>query len=160
MTADGKRARQLTEDLNMSGCTWSPDGKQIAFAAGAIGGEGVNIHIIDVDRNNRRKLTQVGPNAWARRPAWAPDGEWIAYFFATIPIVKPGEKIRVDELWRGNVIYVINTDGKNNAQPLQATRGLSSNPVWVPETFFAVSPSAEKQATLWGRLKQSEDASK
>ena len=154
MTADGKRARQLTEDLNMSGCTWSPDGKQIAFAAGNIGKEGMNISVIGVNGRNRRKLTQVGPNAWARRPAWSPDGEWIAYFFATIPIVKPGEKIRVDELWRDNVIYVINTDGKNNAQPLKATRGLSSSPVWVPEAFFPVSPPPQLLPTQWGQLKK------
>ena len=160
MTADGARSRQLVEDLNLSGSTWSPDGKQIAFAAGNTGIEGVNIHIIDINGNKRRNLTQVGPNAWARHPAWSPDGETIAYFFAVLPIVNPGERIPSDEFWRDNVICVINTDGKDEGQPLEATRGLSSSPVWVPEAFFPVSPSAETQPTLWGRLKQLESSSK
>ena len=163
MTADGKRARQLTEDLNMSGCTWSPDGKQIAFAAGNIGKEGMNISVIGVNGRNRRALTEVGPNAWARNPAWSPDGEWIAYFFKSLPVLdlELGPGIRAIDFWSGdNVICVISPEGQNDAHQLKATRGLSSNPVWVPETFFAVSPSAEKQTTLWGKLKQSEDASK
>ena len=156
MTADGKRTRQLTEDLNMFGCTWSPDGKQIAFAAGSIGIKGVNIHIIDANGNNRRTLTEVGPNAWARSPAWSPDGKWIAYFFKNLPVLDLGPGIRVIDFWSGdNVICVISPAGQNDAQQLKATSGLSSSPVWVPEAFFAVSPSAEKQVTLWGRLKQS-----
>ena len=161
MTAGGKRAKQLTEGLNLSGCTWSPDGKQIAFAAGNIGNEGVNISVIDVNRRNRRNLTEVGPNAWARSPAWSPDGKWIAYFFKSLPVLDLGHGIRVIDFWSGdNVICVISSEGQNDAQQLKATKGLSSNPVWVPETFFAVSPSAEKQITLWGRFKQSENAAK
>ena len=160
MTADGARSKQLVEDLNLSGCTWSPDGKQIAFAAGAIGGEGVNVHIIDADGNNRRKLTQVVLNGRALRPAWSPDGESLAYFFVVPPVLNPGQLIPIDVAFRDNVICVINTDGKGEGQPLEATRGLSSSPVWVPEAFFPVSPSREKQTTLWGRLKQLESSSK
>ena len=154
MTADGARSRQLAEDLNLSGSTWSPDGKQIAFAAGNTGIEGVNIHIIDINGNNRRTLTRVGPNAWARRPAWSPDGEWIAYFFAVLPILNPGQAVLIDEFWRDNVICVINTDGKDEGQPLEATRGLSSSPVWVPEGFFPVSPQLQLLTTQWGQLKK------
>ena len=161
MTAGGKRAKQLTEGLNLSGCTWSPDGKQIAFAAGNIGKEGMNISVIDVNGRNHRDLTEVGPNAWARGPAWSPDGKWIAYFFQSLPVLDLGHGIRVIDFWSGdNVICVISSEGQNNAQQLKVTRGLSSSPVWVPETFFAVSPSAEKQITLWGRFKQSENAAK
>ena len=56
MNAVGGELRQVTEDLPLwSGCTWSPDGKQIAFAAGNFGAEGVDIFTIDVDR---RKSTR------------------------------------------------------------------------------------------------------
>lgn len=152
MSADGARSRQLLEDLNISGCTWSPDGKHIAFASGNIGGEGVNISIIDTNGNNRRTLTRVGPNGWARSPAWSPNGEWVAYFFTTVPILNPGELRPV--LWQDNVIYVIHIDGKDAEQPLEATRGLSTAPVWVPKAFFPVSPQSQLLSTQWGKVKK------
>ena len=157
MAADGRRSKQLAEGLNMSGCTWSPDGKQIAFAAGNIRVEGINIIVIDVNRRNRRNLTRVGPNAWARYPAWSPDGEWIAYFFQALPVLDLdlGHGIRAIDIWTGDsVIYVTNSEGENDGQPLKATRGVSSSPVWVPESFFPVSPQPQLLPTQWGQLKK------
>ena len=155
MAADGRRSKQLAEGLNMSGCTWSPDGKQIAFAAGNIRVEGINIIVIDVNRRNRRNLTRVGPNASARYPAWSPDGEWIAYFFQALPVLDLDFGHRVIDIWTGDsVIYVTNSEGENNGQPLKATRGVSSSPVWVPESFFPVSPQPQSLPTQWGQLKK------
>ena len=156
MAADGGRKRKLIQDMNISGCTWSPDGKQIAYAAGITGREGVNIMITDPMGNKRRNLTQVGRGAWARSPAWSPDGKSIAYFFAILPKMMPGERIEVAKFWADNVICVINVTGENEGKPLETTRKISSNPVWVPDPFFSVSPSVEKQSVVWGRLKASE----
>ncbi|MDE0397275.1 MAG: hypothetical protein OXL96_05650 [Candidatus Poribacteria bacterium] len=156
-TADGRKTRQLTEGLNMFGCTWSPDGKQIAFAAGKIEKEGINISVIDVNRRNRSALTEVGPNAWAGSPSWSPDGKWIAYFFKSLPVldVDLGHGIRAIDFWSGdNVICVISPEGQNDAQQLKATRGLSSSPVWVPDGFFPVSPQPQLLTTQWGEIKK------
>lgn len=139
----------------MFGCTWSPDGKQIAFAAGNIGEDGMNISVIGVNGRNRRDLTEVGPNAWARSPAWSPDGKWIAYFFKNLPVLDLGHGIRAFDLWSGdNVICVISPEGQNDVQQLKATSGLSSSPVWVPEAFFPVSPQPQLLPTQWGQLKK------
>ncbi len=156
MAADGSGKRKLLQDLNISGCTWSPDGKQIAYAAGITGREGVNIIITDVNGNKRRNLTQVGRNVWARSPTWSPDGKSIAYFLAILPKMMPGERIEATKFWADNVICVINVKGENKGEPLEATRKISSSPMWVPETFFSVSSSAEKQSVLWGTLKAPE----
>ena len=156
MAADGGGKRKLLQDMNISGCTWSPDGKQIAYAAGRTGPEGVNIIITDPSGNKRRNLTQVGRGAWARSPAWSPDGKSIAYFFAILPKMMPGEKIEATKFWADNVICVIKVEGGNEGEPLEETRGMASNPVWLPETFFPVSPSADKHPTLWGAVKNQE----
>ena len=153
MAADGGGRRKLIQDMNISGCTWSPDGKQIAYAAGITGREGVNIIITDPAGNKRRNLTQVGRGAWARSPTWSPDGKSIAYFFARLPKMMPGERIEAAKFWADNVICVIKVEGENAGEPLEETRGIASNPVWLPETFFSVSPSADKYPTLWGKVK-------
>ena len=153
MDADGGRKRKLVQDLNISGCTWSPNGKQIAYAAGNTGREGVNIIITDVNGNKQRNLTHVGRNAWARSPAWSPDGKSVAYFLAVLPKIMPGQRIAATKFWEDNVICVIKVEGENEGEPLEETRAIASSPVWLPETFFPVSPSADKRSTLWGALK-------
>ena len=53
MTADGKGRRQLRQGVSTSsGGTWSPDGKQVAFAAGRELEDGINIRVIDTDTDN------------------------------------------------------------------------------------------------------------
>ena len=157
MDADGRGVRKVFRDNEYrTDPTWSPDGKQIAYAAGRTGREGVNIIITDPSGNKRRNLTQVGRGAWARSPAWSPDGKSIAYFFAILPKMMPGEKIEATKFWADNVICVIKVEGGNEGEPLEETRGMASNPVWLPETFFPVSPSADKHPTLWGAVKNQE----
>ena len=54
-------------------------------------------------------------------------------------------------------IYLIDSTGENFQKlTTDDTPKISSNPVWVPEPFFSVSPSIEKQSVVWGRLKASE----
>ena len=78
-----------------------------------------------------------------RQPTWSPDGKWIAY---------------VKKETFGNAdIYVIDAMGNRHGKPLVKSAGRDLSPVWVPETFFSVLPSAEKQTTLWSRLKQKDD---
>ena len=173
MNADGNRVRQLGDaSFRWGGCTWSPDGTQIAFSAWDPEVEGINIFIVNADGKNIRHLTREKARDFpfapkvplAYRPAWSPDGHCLAYTLEYLPIPKPGDlqnpEIQQDKkrifplVPRDGVIYVINTDGKNNAQPLQATRGLSSNPVWVPDGFFPVSPHPQLLPTRWGQLKK------
>ncbi len=156
MNADGGRLRKLAENA-FSGCTWSPDGKQIAFVSSRfVHDEGKNIFVIGIDGNNLRNLTLLGVGGWASNPAWSPDGQWIAYAFKRIVRVPgPGERLRVDEVFGDSAIHLVKATG-GLSDPIEVANELSLDlyPAWVPEAFLPVSPSTERQTTLWGRLKQ------
>ena len=154
MTADGGRSRKLAENA-LSGCTWSPNGKQIAYATRSFENK-KNILVIDIDGNNLRQLTRLGAGEWASYPAWSPDGQWIAYAFKRIVRVPgPGERLRVDKIFGDSAIHLVKATDRLS-EPIEVANELSLDlyPAWVPEAFLSVSPSAEKQTTLWGRLKQ------
>ena len=136
MNAKGKNLRKLTGNAIGIDCTWSPDGKQIAFSANT------GIFSIDVNGRNLRQLTQLNQRVWYL--AWSPSGEWIAY--------------RLKDIGGDLVIGVVNTVDNKRGGVLEATRGLKPSYLdWVPQGELAVSPSPEKQTTLWGRIKQKVD---
>ena len=156
MTAEGGRSKQLRGIPNLSGCTWSPDGKQIAFAAGNPGDQGINIYVIDADGGNLQRLTHVGRNGWASHPVWSPDGQWIAYAFKKkVKDLLPGVRVPIAEVFGDSAIYLLKVTGRA-LESIEIANGFSIGlePAWVPEGFLSVSPSGEKQNTLWGRLKQ------
>ena len=172
MNANGRRLRWVPEaNRGKLGkeCAWSPDGKQIAFSLYIIRAEREHLCVIDVDGKNFRQLTRGGPIVRPKEaekqepafppplhvrlpdissPAWSPDGKWVAYVYS--------DTVH----WQTADIYVIDAAGNGRGTPLVTGARQDLSPAWVPEGFLSVSPSAEKQATLWGRLKQSGDASK
>ncbi|MDH5505731.1 MAG: serine/threonine-protein kinase [Anaerolineae bacterium] len=83
MRADGSDVRQLTFDIvSKSQPAWSPDGKQLLYAAH--GGRdiytndlGLDIWVINADGSNPTNLTQSIGDDYA--PAWSPDGQTIAF---------------------------------------------------------------------------------
>ena len=65
-------ARHLIRDM-----AWSPDGHRIVFSSL----DQRQIHVINVDGTNLRKLTSESdiPHSHNRSPAWSPDGQQIAF---------------------------------------------------------------------------------
>lgn len=155
MNANGGQLKQLTEDLPLwTGCSWSPDGTQIAYPAGNFDKEGVDIFTMDVDGNNIKKLTSMGNGFRSGNAAWSPDGKWIAY--SAVEVVawpNPANGFRL--IFSDSTIYIVDSSGNGDAMPLEETTGLSSDhvPVWTSRSFFAVTPDESKQRITWGKLK-------
>ncbi|RKU26641.1 hypothetical protein C6499_12830 [Candidatus Poribacteria bacterium] len=173
MNADGNKLRQLGDaSFKWGGCTWSPDGTQIAFAAWDPEVEGINIFIVDTDGKNKHHLTREEPKdllfdpkvPLAYQPAWSPDGHCIAYILEYLRVPKPEnpQKVQKDRkvifplVPRDGVICVTNAVDGGTGKPLLITKELSSDlsPAWVPEPFFPVSPRSQLLSTQWGQLKK------
>ncbi|MCS6872274.1 MAG: hypothetical protein NZ571_12555 [Anaerolineae bacterium] len=72
--------RAVTNDgaaLVESGVEWSPDGKQLLFAAGAPNSGRADLFIINADGSNRRML--VEDFGECVRPIWSPDGKFVVF---------------------------------------------------------------------------------
>ena len=169
---NGRKLRRLNDQrvqaLNgifRGGCAWSPDGKRIGFSIIMPKAKRMHLCVIDADGKNFRQLTQGGPIIRAKEaekirlpvplplpeigsPAWSRDGKWIAYVYSDTVFGETAD------------IYVIDAEGNGRGKPFVKEIGKDISPAWVPEGFLSVSPSIEKQTTLWGRLKQAPDTKK
>ena len=75
MNSDGSHTLRLTHTSGIveTDPDWSPDGKEIAFAASGRGAEG--IFVLGADGKDPRQLT----NEFDSQPSWSPDGTKIAF---------------------------------------------------------------------------------
>jgi Tol biopolymer transport system component len=137
MEDNGGNVTALTQNSCLdSEPAWSPDGSKIAYTSNcsvndpAIGGDNLDIFVVDVNGNNPTRLT-TRPTRDDFHPTWSPDSQRIA--FESVP---RGGSAHVN-----TQIIIMNANGSN---PQQITisgqvRDLI-HPAWSPDgNFLAVS---------------------
>ncbi|MYF54562.1 DUF5050 domain-containing protein [Candidatus Poribacteria bacterium] len=155
MNTEGEQLKKVTDHRALfPTCTGSPDGKQIAYPAGNFDREGTDIFTIDVNGNNKSKITSMGMGFRSGNPAWSPDGKWIAYSVEEV-VALPNPENNFRLIFSDSTIYLVDSKGNGDVIPLDETEGLSSGhvPVWISRRFFAVTPDESKQTVTWGKLK-------
>jgi len=119
--ADGLNARRVTNTPDVSELSpeWTPDGRQIVYAAQGAGGR-AQIWIVNADGTGARSLTSDAQGA-NLDPAVSPDGRLIAFTSTR----------------DGNYdIYVMDRDG-SNARPMLVSPLKESKPAWFPNGDLA-----------------------
>ena len=151
MNADGKRTSVLKKHIPFPGCTWSPNGKEIAFIARDIEGK-YQVSSINVKEKKLRQFTWLDQHAFIFEPVWSPSGKWIAYTSWEVPKVFIEQQI---EFTIGTpLISIVDTAGNGRERRIESTSGAAPHALdWVPEAFFDVAPSVEKLITVWAEIK-------
>ena len=140
MDTNGRSLRRLDTGIAPS---WSPDGERITYYNSVWKGLS-GIFVMDAKGKNSRRVSPV--ETWSESPAWSPDGKWIAY------------QSELENPWgnpnRDSNIYLITPDTIGKPRQITQHQAMDYSPAWVPSGFLAVSPTANAQTTLWGKLKQ------
>lgn len=122
MNPDGSKRTRLTHDGILEiDPVWSPDGRQIAFAAVTEPRDLCSdIYVMNADGTRRRRLTRLGDDIVAACPTWSPDGRRIAFASSRWGFgVSDGSDRQ---------LYVIDATGKNLRR---MGRGMA--PSWSPD---------------------------
>jgi Tol biopolymer transport system component len=112
--AAGEKSTRLTNGkMQDKHPTWSPDGRQIAFARGAPS----RVDVMNADGSGAQSLTSGDDEQ--TDPAWSPNGRWIAFSRRT-----PASPTR--EIW------LAHPDG-TGAHPVTKLQSSSVGPSWSPD---------------------------
>jgi Tol biopolymer transport system component len=150
--------RQLTTGTRYEGPAWSPDGDQLAVSM--VGTNHADIALLGADGEFQTRLTdnrgrlRIQDSDWARLPAWAPDGGFLAY----------ASDSRTYDL----ALWLIGVNGRGARQVLAGPDGFGGidHPSWSPDgTEIAVGvwrqgapPQIEIVSVGTGRTRRITDA--
>ena len=120
---NGDSVERLTDGFNPS---WSPDGREVAFAVG--GRKGTPLGIFDLRRRSQKTILSK-ENPWITSPTWSPRGDKIV--FAKLDGVSfDGQGFLFSN---ESMLYIVNRDGTGLHQITKDAGKRHSNPTWSPQ---------------------------
>jgi Tol biopolymer transport system component/DNA-binding winged helix-turn-helix (wHTH) protein len=138
----GERPLQLTENEDDHDPTWSPDGRQIAFARYSVLDSQKNLYVIPALGGSQRRVYTAALPKWfpCNKIAWSPDGESLVFSES----LDDGAKTRLTLLSLSDL----------TAHPLTFpnTKELDCDPVFSPggaEVAFARGPMGSSVSDLF-----------
>jgi len=126
---DGSELRCLTPQAKVYTAegSYSPDGRQIVYAAGKAGD--VQIYIMNADGSGARQITQA-PNCYNGGPFFSPDGKKIIF--------------RADRQEKDRLqLYVINVDGTGEKQLTRNNTWVYWAPFWYKDSKHIIFTAAD-----------------
>ena len=159
---DGSALERLTDDPDLDDqAAVSPDGSQVAFVS-TRGSHTANIWILDLKTRKARNMTggrisapEAATLTGSFRPAWSPDGKWIAFSsdrnYPFKPHLQPAPGWEhLQEL----SLYVIQPDGQG-LRRLTSAGASAGSPRWSPDgkriVFYEVPTALTFAARVQGQ---------
>lgn len=141
-----KKVRQLTSGTrDEHSIDWSPDGREIVFAANPEPDPDRVYHqdIFAVNVATGAIRTIVHPNAVASHPAWSPDGTMIAYLGTVRPFQSSETNMENAHVW------VVKADGSGKREIGKPVDNPQGSPKWSEDSKSVLSVVSEHgSATL------------
>lgn len=135
---DGTGLERLTRDPSMEDAgVLSPDGSKLAYVSTKGGGRTANIWVMDLATRKARNLTGTGSKEAKAtmnghfRPAWSPDGQWIAFTSDRGEAWLGAESGAGAGHWHPTSLYVMRADGSGLRRLTSTTPAESvGTPAW------------------------------
>ena len=151
MHPDGSGVERLTDDPAFDDqAAFSPDENQIVFVSTRAAGF-ANLWILDLTTRKAKALTSGRGGDF--RPAWSPDGRWIA-FSSDRDSEMPAAKGRWERLHLVD-IFVIHPDG-TGLKRISEPGGFCGTPKWTPDGKSVIAYCMSAQETWSNRFGEGE----
>ena len=112
--------RVATRRNTVTGLSWSPDGRRLAYALDSAG-----VYVVSADGTGTRRLEATGDGVGIAGPSWSPRGNWVAYVTETVT--------------GATRLSLASPDGKQ--QRRLAVGVTSSRPAWAPTGASVAVPA-------------------